>query len=64
MVWRVTTIRDGRETHDAAAYITKDDALKIVKSALDQGAIDSAYLLDPYGHRQEWAVVKKALGLA
>ena len=63
MVWRITTIRDGAETHDAIAYITKDDALRIVKSALDKGLIDSAYLLDPYGNRQEWPVVKKALGL-
>ena len=61
MVWRVTTIREGTETHDAAAYVTKDDALRIVKSALDKGAIDSAYLVDPYGNRQEWPIVKKAL---
>ena len=63
MVWRVTTIRDGTETHDAVPYITRDDALKIVRSALDKGGIDSAYLLDPYGKRQEWSVVKKALDL-
>jgi hypothetical protein len=63
MVWRVTTIRDGRATHDAVAYITKDDALKVVRSALDKGVIDSAYLVDPYGNRQEWSVVKKALDL-
>jgi hypothetical protein len=63
MVWRVTTIRDGKETHDAVPYITKDDALRVVKSALDKGVIDSAYLVDPYGYRQEWPVVKKALQL-
>lgn len=63
MVWRVTTIRNGTETHDAVPYITKDDALKVVKSALDKGVIDSAYLVDPYGNRQEWSVVKKALDL-
>lgn len=63
MVWRVTTIRDGAETHDAIPYVTKDDALRIVKSALDKGMIDSAYLVDPYGNRQEWPVVKKALHL-
>ena len=61
MVWRVTTIRNGTETHDPNPYITKDDALRIVKSALDKGAIDSAYLFDPYGNRQEWSVIKKEL---
>lgn len=63
MVWRVTTIRDGTETHDAIPYITKDDALRVVKSALDKGVADSAYLFDPYGNRQEWSAVKKALDL-
>ena len=63
MVWRVTTIRNGTETHDATPYITKDDALRIVKSALDKGMIDSAYLVDPYGYRQEWSVIKKELHL-
>jgi hypothetical protein len=63
MVWRVTTIRDGTETHDAIPYITRDDALKVVKSALDKGVADSAYLFDPYGNRQEWPVINKALDL-
>ena len=48
MVWRVTTIRDGTARHDPVAYITKDDALKVIKSSLDKGVIDSAYIVDPY----------------
>jgi hypothetical protein len=63
MVWRVTTILGSTETHDPIAYITKDDALRVVKSALEKGVADSAYLFDPYGHRQEWPAVKKALDL-
>jgi hypothetical protein len=64
MVWRVTTIRDGAERHDALAYITKDDALKVIKSSLDKGEIDSAYIVDPYSKVEDWAAVKKALGLS
>jgi hypothetical protein len=64
MVWRVTTIRDGTARHDPVAYITKDDALKVIKSSLDKGVIDSAYIVDPYSNTEDWAAVKKALGLS
>ncbi len=64
MVWRITTIRDGTESHDALAYITKDDALKVIKTSLDKDMIDSAYIVDPYGKMEDWAAVKKALCLS
>lgn len=63
MVWRITTIRNGGETHDANTYASEEDALKIIKADLDKGAIDSASIEDHDYNRIEWPEIKRRLGL-
>jgi hypothetical protein len=63
MVWRITTIRDGAETHDAAPYAAKEDALTVIKMQLDRGLIESAWIMDHDYNRIEWPEIKGYLGL-
>jgi hypothetical protein len=61
MIWRVRICRGGTWTADAMPYTSLQQALQVVKRAIEAKRCDSAYLEDGDGNRIEWEEIKEKL---
>jgi len=63
MVYRVVTVRNGTEDHDAIPYQRVDDALTYIKDQWRRGLADSARIEDANYNRILWPDIRKRLDI-